>query len=214
MTEREELEKAMAALDQQRTVLGDAAVEAALAGLQQKLSALDKREPASPALAGERRFVTVLFCDVKGSTAMAEKFDPEEWAGIMKRAFTYLIPPVTHHDGIVARLMGDALLAFFGAPTAHEDDPQRAVRAGLEIVEGITVYREQLQREHGLDFNVRVGINTGLVFVGAIGADRRVEYTAVGDTMNLAARMLGVRVVLWSTMQRLWYYLAVLLVQK
>jgi tetratricopeptide (TPR) repeat protein len=85
--------------------------------------------------------------------------------------------------------MGDALLAFFGAPTAHEDDPQRAVRAGLEIVEGITVYRDQLQRERGLDFNVRVGINTGLVFVGAIGADRRVEYTAVGDTMNLAARM-------------------------
>jgi class 3 adenylate cyclase/tetratricopeptide (TPR) repeat protein len=189
MTEREELEKAMAVLDGQRTVLGDAAVEAALAGLQQKLAALDKGEPASPALAGERRVVTVLFCDVKGSTAMAEKFDPEEWAGIMKRAFTYLIPPVTHQDGIVARLMGDALLAFFGAPTTHEDDPQRAVRAGLEMVEGIAVYREQLQRERGLDFNVRVGINTGLVFVGAIGADRRVEYTAVGDTMNLAARM-------------------------
>jgi class 3 adenylate cyclase/tetratricopeptide (TPR) repeat protein len=189
MTEREELENAMAVLDQQRTLLGDAAVEAALAGLQQKLSALEKGEPASLALAGERRVLTVLFCDVKGSTAMAEKLDPEEWADIMKHAFAYLIPPVTHHDGIVARLMGDALLAFFGAPTAHEDDPQRAVRAGLEIVEGITGYREQLQRERGLDFNVRVGVNTGLVFVGAIGADRRVEYTAVGDTMNLAARM-------------------------
>jgi class 3 adenylate cyclase len=126
MTEREELEKAMAALDGRRTVLGDAAVETALAGLRQKLAALDKGESTSPTLAGERRVVTVLFCDVKGSTAMAEKFDPEEWAGIMKRAFTYLIPPVTHQDGIVARLMGDALLAFFGAPTTHEDDPQRA----------------------------------------------------------------------------------------
>jgi len=189
MTEREELEKAMAALDQQRTVLGDVSVEAALAGLRQKLSALDKGELASPALAGERRVVTVLFCDVKGSTSMAEKLDPEEWAGIMKRAFTFLIPPVTRYDGIVARLMGDALLAFFGAPTTHEDDPQRAVRAGLEIIEGITIFREQIKRERGLDFNVRVGINTGLVFVGAIGADQRVEYTAVGDTMNLAARM-------------------------
>lgn len=189
MTEREELEKAMAALDQQRTVLGDAAVEAALAGLQQKLAALEKGEPASPALAGERRVVSILFCDVKGSTAMAGKLDPEEWAGIMKRAMTFLIPPVTRHDGTVARLMGDAILAFFGAPTTHEDDPQRAVRAGLEIVEGIKTFREQLQRERGLDFNVRVGINTGLVFVGAIGADRRMEYTAMGDTINLAARM-------------------------
>ena len=189
MSEREELEKAMAALDQQRTVLGDAAVEAALVGLRQKLAALDKGETSSPALAGERRVVTVLFCDVKGSTAMAGQMDPEEWAGIMKRAMAVLIPPVTRHDGIVARLMGDALLAFFGAPTTHEDDPLRAVRAGLDIIDGISIFREQLKNERGLDFNVRVGINTGLVFVGAIGADRRVEYTAVGDTMNLAARM-------------------------
>src|SRR5579859_861759 len=189
MTEREELEKALAALDQQRTVLGDAAVEAALAGLQQRLSALDKGEPASPALAGERRVVTILFCDVRGSTAMAGKLDPEEWAGIMKRAMTFLIPPVTRQDGTVARLMGDAILAFFGAPTTHEDDPQRALRAGLEIVEGIQAFRDQLKHEGDLDFNVRVGIHTGLVFVGAIGADRRMEHTAMGDTINLAARM-------------------------
>jgi class 3 adenylate cyclase/tetratricopeptide (TPR) repeat protein len=189
MTEREELEQAMAALDQQRTVLGDAAVEAALAGLQQRLAALDKGEPASPALAGERRVATILFCDVKGSTAMASQLDPEDWAGIMKRAMAYLIPPVTRYDGTVARLMGDAILAFFGAPTTHEDDPQRAIRAGLEIIEGIQDLRAQLQGERGLDFNVRVGLNTGLVFVGAIGADRRVEYTAMGDTINLAARM-------------------------
>jgi class 3 adenylate cyclase/tetratricopeptide (TPR) repeat protein len=189
MTEREEIEKAMAALDGQRTVLGDAAVEAALAGLQQKLAALEKAEPVSPSLAGERRVVTVLFCDVKGSTAMAGKLDPEEWAGIMKRAFAYLVAPVTRHEGTVAQLLGDAILAYFGAPLAHEDDPQRAVRAGLEIVEGITVFREQLQRERGLKFNVRVGINTGLVMVGQIGADQRVEYLAVGDTVNLAARM-------------------------
>jgi class 3 adenylate cyclase/tetratricopeptide (TPR) repeat protein len=189
MTEREELEKAMAALDQQRAVLGDSAVDAALAGLQSKLATVGKGEPGLPGLAGERRVVTALFCDVKGSTAMAEKLDPEEWAGIMRRAMTILIPPVTRHDGFVARLMGDAVLAFFGAPTTHEDDPQRAVRAGLDMIQGITIFREQLKHEHDLDFNVRVGINTGLVFVGAIGADQRMEYTAVGDTMNLAARM-------------------------
>jgi len=179
----------MAALDGQRTALGDAAVEAALAGLREKLDALDEGGKPSDSLAGERRVVTVLFSDVKGSTEMAGQFDPEEWAGIMKRAMGYLISPVTRHDGTVARLMGDSILAFFGAPTAHEDDPARAVRAGLEIVQGVAELREALSRERGLDFNVRVGINTGLVFVGAIGATRRFEYTAVGDTMNLAARM-------------------------
>ena len=76
---------------------------------------------------GERRVVTILFCDVTGSTAMAERLDPEEWAEIMAEAFDYLVRPVRHYEGIVARLMGDAILAFFGAPVAHEDDPQRAV---------------------------------------------------------------------------------------
>ncbi|MBI3243398.1 MAG: AAA family ATPase [Chloroflexi bacterium] len=138
---------------------------------------------------GERRIVTVLFCDVKGSTAMAEKLDPEEWAEIMNGAFERLISPVYRYEGTVARLMGDAILAFFGAPIAHEDDPQRAVLAGLDIVEGIQPYREQIKRERGLDFNVRVGINTGLVVVGEVGSDLRVEYTVMGDAVNLAARM-------------------------
>ena len=85
--------------------------------------------------------------------------------------------------------MGDAILAFFGAPIGHEDDPQRAVLAGLDIVEAIRPYREQVKSEWGLDFNVRVGINTGLVVVGEVGSDLRVEYTALGDAVNLAARM-------------------------
>lgn len=138
---------------------------------------------------GERRIVTMLFCDVKGSTAMAESLDPEDWAEIMNGAFEYLIPPVFRYEGMIPRMMGDAVLAFFGAPIAHEDDPERAVRAGLEMVEGIGEYREKIQRERGLDFNVRVGINTGLVVVGQVGTDLRMEYTAMGDAINLAARM-------------------------
>ncbi len=86
---------------------------------------------------GERRVVTMLFCDVRGSTAMAGELDPEDWTDVMNEAFAYLIEPVVRHEGTVARLMGDAILAFFGAPTAHEDDPQRAVMAGLEIVSSI-----------------------------------------------------------------------------
>jgi class 3 adenylate cyclase/tetratricopeptide (TPR) repeat protein len=138
---------------------------------------------------GERRVVTMLFCDVKGSTAAASQLDPEEWADIMNGAFSHLIAPVYRYEGTVARLMGDAILAFFGAPVAHEDDPQRAVLAGLEIVRDIQPYREQIRQRWGLDFNVRVGINTGLVMVGTIGSDQRMEYSALGDAINLAARM-------------------------
>jgi class 3 adenylate cyclase len=138
---------------------------------------------------GERRIVTILFADIKGSTAMAEQLDPEEWAEIMNRAFEFLIEPIYRYEGIVARLMGDAILAFFGAPIAHEDDPQRGVLAALAILEGIGTYRAKLQKEKGLDFGVRIGLNTGLVVVGNIGTDLKSEYTAMGDAINLASRM-------------------------
>ncbi len=148
-----------------------------------------KLEAAHREVKQERRIVTVLFCDVKGSTSMAEKLDPEEWTEVMNGAFEYLIEPVYRYEGTVVRLLGDAILAFFGAPVTHEDDSQRAVLAGLGIVEGIRTYRELVKRKRGLDFNVRVGINTGLVVVGEIGSDLRAEYTVMGDGVNLAARM-------------------------
>ncbi len=138
---------------------------------------------------GERRIVTVLFCDVAGSTAMAEQLDPEEWTEVMNEAFEFLIAPVQRYEGTVARLMGDAILAFFGAPTAHEEDPQRAVMAGLEIVEGIEPFRESIKQDYGLDFDVRVGINTGPVVVGDVGTQAAGEYTAMGDAVNVASRM-------------------------
>ena len=141
------------------------------------------------ALQGARRTVTVLFCDVAGSTAMAEQLDPEEWAEIMNDAFQYLTGPIERYEGTVARLMGDAILAFFGAPVAHEDDPQRAVLAGLDIVDGVGTFRQEIAREYGLDFNVRVGINTGPVVVGEVGSEFAGEYTAMGDAVNLASRM-------------------------
>lgn len=141
------------------------------------------------AMRGERRIITMLFCDVAGSTSMAAQLDPEEWAEIMNEAFEYLITPIYRYEGTVARLLGDAILAFFGAPIAHEDDPQRAVMAGLDIVEGVRAFREEIRQEYGLDFDVRVGINTGPVVVGEIGTDLALEYTAMGDAINLAARM-------------------------
>jgi len=143
----------------------------------------------SGGMEGERRIVTMLFCDLQGSTAAAETMDPEEWADVMNGAFEHLIAPVYRYEGTLARLMGDAILAFFGAPIGHEDDPERAVRAGLEILQAIGPYREQVKRDWGIEVDVRVGINTGLVVVGAVGSDLRVEYTAMGDAVNTAARM-------------------------
>ncbi|MGH2640076.1 MAG: adenylate/guanylate cyclase domain-containing protein, partial [Actinomycetota bacterium] len=150
----------------------------------ERLEAAASRGPS-----GERRVVTMLFCDVRGSTAMAEELDPEDWTDVMNEAFEHLIAPVVRYEGTVARLMGDAILAFFGAPTAHEDDPQRAVMAGLEIVSSVTAFRERLARERGLDLNVRVGINTGPVVVGDVGSELKQEYSAMGDAVNVAARM-------------------------
>jgi class 3 adenylate cyclase len=139
---------------------------------------------------GERRIVTILFSDVKGSTAMAENLDPGDVMEIMDGVFDYLIEPIYRHEGIVARLMGDAILAFFGAPISHENDPERACRAALEIVAGVQAYAAVLEAERGIHgFGVRVGINTGLVVVGEVGSDLRMEYTAMGDAINLAARM-------------------------
>ena len=138
---------------------------------------------------GERRLVSILFCDVTGSTEMAKDLDPEDWAELMHEAFEYLIAPVYRYEGTLARMMGDGIMAFFGAPLAHEDDAERAVLAGLAILKEIGPFSAQVQADYGLEFNVRVGVNTGHVVVGDIGSDLAMEYTAMGDTVNMAARM-------------------------
>lgn len=144
---------------------------------------------AITAAAGERRTITMMFCDVKDSTRTAERMDPESWSDIMRTAMDCFVAPVERYGGTVARLLGDAILAYFGAPEAHEDDPQRAILAGLEILECTADLCRQVQAQHGTDFNVRVGINTGLVVVGDLGSDTRSEYAALGDAANVAARM-------------------------
>jgi class 3 adenylate cyclase/tetratricopeptide (TPR) repeat protein len=148
-------------------------------------------------LTSERRIVTILFADIVGSTALAELLDPEDWTEIMGGAFEFLISAVTRYEGTVARLMGDAILALFGAPVAHEDDPFRAIRAGLDILDDLQPYQQETRRRltaAGLqpdptDFEVRLGINTGLVVVGSVGTGEMSEYTAMGDAVNVAARM-------------------------
>src|SRR5215212_6852974 len=138
---------------------------------------------------GERKHVTVLFADVVDSTGLGEKLDPEQVAEIMNGAFAFLDASVTKYGGTVARLLGDAIIAVFGAPVAHEDDAERAVRAGLDIQAATREYAELVERDYGVEFEVRVGINTGLAVLAAMGGELRTEYTAMGDTTNVAARM-------------------------
>src|SRR6202795_5182409 len=144
------------------------------------------------AMEGERKSVTVMFCDVSGFTAMSEKLDPEDVHDIMDRTFEVILNEVHRYEGTINQFLGDGVMALFGAPIAHEDHAHRALRAALGVQTGLELLRDEVRRTHGVEFRVRIGINTGLVVVGAIGKDLRMDYTAIGDTVNLAARILNI----------------------
>jgi class 3 adenylate cyclase len=148
---------------------------------------VDKMRAAK--LTGERKPVTALFADVVGSTSLAEQMDPEDWTAVINEAFDLMSKAVFRYEGTIAQLQGDAMLAFFGAPVAHEDDPDRAILAALDMLAAIEEFARQLKATQGIDFRIRAGINTGPVVVGNVGSDLRYEYTALGDAMNVAARM-------------------------
>ena len=148
----------------------------------------DKIRSASSKIEGERKPVTILFTDIVGSTAIAEKLDPEEWEEIVSYAHRRVSQAVYCYEGTIAQLLGDGVLAFFGAPVTHEDDPVRAVRAALDIQNDIAEYARTL-KGYLDNFQMRIGINTGLVVVTSVGSDLHMEYLAIGDAVNLAARL-------------------------
>jgi class 3 adenylate cyclase/tetratricopeptide (TPR) repeat protein len=149
----------------------------------------DKILTSRSALEGERKQVTVLFVDVSGFTSLSERLDPEDLHGLMTRAFELMLAEVHRYEGTVNQFLGDGIMALFGAPIAHEDHAQRAIHAALAIRGALAGYRDDLERRRGIDFQVRQGLNTGLVVVGSIGNDLRMDYTAAGDTTNVAARL-------------------------
>jgi class 3 adenylate cyclase/tetratricopeptide (TPR) repeat protein len=140
-------------------------------------------------LVGERKQISVLFVDVAGFTSLSERLDPEDVHGLMNRALDLMLGEIHRYEGTVTQFLGDGIMALFGAPIAHEDHAQRAVHAALGIRRALEGYGDDLKRRRGINFYVRQGIHTGLVVVGSIGSDLRMDYTAIGDTTNVAARL-------------------------
>jgi len=141
------------------------------------------------ALQGERKQVTVLFADVVGFSTMSEHLEPEDVHTIMDGCFAILAQHVHYYEGTINQFTGDGIMALFGAPITHEDHAVRALHAALDIQAALRDYGEVVQRQWGVPFQMRLGWNTGLVVVGRIGDDLRMDYTAQGDTTNLASRM-------------------------
>src|SRR5262245_26770960 len=152
----------------------------------------DERPSAAPRTPeAERRQLTVMFCDLADSTKLSSQLDPEDWRDVVRAYQSACTEVITRFDGHIAQLLGDGLLVYFGYPHAHEDDAQRAVRAGLGILAAMGDLNQRLQRERGIQLGIRLGIHTGLVVVGAMGGAGRQEQLAVGETPNIAARIQG-----------------------
>ena len=138
---------------------------------------------------GERKQVTVMFTDMKNFTPFVEKIGPEEAYSTMDQVFEILIRKVYEYEGTVNKMTGDGIMALFGAPIALEDHAQRACYAALAIQEALVDYGEKVKKKFGVDFKMRIGLNSGLVLIGSVGNDLRMEYTTIGDTTTLASRM-------------------------
>src|SRR5713101_6973617 len=141
------------------------------------------------ALEGERKQVTVLFADLKGSTELIADLDPEAAQQLLDPALHAMMAAVHRYEGTVNQVLGDGIMALFGAPLAHEDHAVRACYAGLAMQAALRRYAEEVRRSHGLEMQARVGLNSGEVVVRAIGNDLHMDYSAVGQTTHLAARM-------------------------
>ena len=195
MTNRTEqitqIKAAIKAIEGQRSILGDTAVDISLKALQLQLqiAEIETAPSAFPQAEGERRQATILFSDLSGYTEMNEKLDPEEVQELMNRIKAKAIRIVEHHEGIVNQFVGDEILALFGIPNAHEDDPIRAVRAALEMHDTVYEMSKELEPLIGRSLTLHSGINTGLI-VTTVWDDREGKFGVTGDTVNTGARLL------------------------
>lgn len=190
--ERERLQQAIAAIEEKRSLLGDQVVDIALASLREKMASLGE-ESSIVHEPQQRKLVTVLFADVSGFTSMAETMDHELVSGVINSLWSRVDKAIVDHGGRIDKHIGDAVMGLFGTPTAHEDDPERAIRAGLQIQAEIRNWKKELaklaanQPSQARGIRLRIGINTGPALLGTVGTIG--EYTAIGDTVNLANRV-------------------------
>ncbi|MBF0127642.1 MAG: AAA family ATPase [Magnetococcales bacterium] len=153
------------------------------------LSTLIASPQSQTPLESERKNVTVLFADISGFTAMSERMDPEEVTNIMNGCMKMLADIVHRYEGYVDKFIGDCIMAIFGAPITHENDPELALRAALEMQKEMEEYNASLQGRLETPLTLHTGINSGMVIAGGVGSDKKMEYTVMGDTVNLAARL-------------------------
>src|SRR5262245_44090722 len=143
MAYRQDIEQAMAALEAQRALLGESVVETSLAALRQQLMPSTRSEISSSALRGERKLVTVMFADISGFTEMSKKLDPEEVRGMINACFERLGAAIDRYGGHIDKFIGDEIMALFGAPIAHENDPERCMRAALDMMAALEAFNEE-----------------------------------------------------------------------
>jgi class 3 adenylate cyclase/tetratricopeptide (TPR) repeat protein len=185
-TEIERIQQSIAALEAQRHALGDTVVDSTLALLREKLAALQAN------LTGEqRKKVTVLFADLAGFTALSARLDPEDVRDLLNACFAAWNASIGAYGGSVEKYIGDAVMAVFGLSRVHEDDPERAIRAALEMQQNLAELNAASQHRYDTGLALRVGICTGEVVVGSLGERLKDEFVVVGDTVNLASRLQG-----------------------
>ena len=139
----------------------------------------------------ERRFLTVMFIDLVGSTTISDQLDPEDFASLLERYHGVGTNAIEAYGGSVVKLLGDGVMAQFGYPQAFEDAPRRACMAALQVIEDIAAIATEIQNQFGVPMDCRIGIHSGNAVVGLIGSAERLDYTAIGDTVNLASRVEG-----------------------
>lgn len=147
------------------------------------------KDPEHMVLTGERREATVLFCDIRGFTPLSERLSPEEVVSLLNEFYTLMIETTFKHDGTLDKFLGDAVMAVFGAPIAHPDHATRAVRTAIAMQQGITALNETRSRDGKEHINVGIGVAVGEVVAGTVGSGERMEYTVIGDSVNLASRL-------------------------
>jgi len=147
------------------------------------------KDPEHLVLTGERREATVLFCDIRGFTPLSERMSPEDVVLLLNEFYTLMIETVFKHDGTLDKFLGDAVMAVFGAPIAHPDHAVRAVRTAIAMQEGITALNEARAKEGKERIQVGIGVSVGEVVAGTVGSGERMEYTVIGDSVNLASRL-------------------------